>query len=86
MTDEEILFDFYTVAEQQEETRKQQLERYEAEPETGEEAEPSPIRVVPDNPMDHNRSKTTQVRADREDFIRWFEAEVGPWPTQHRTR
>lgn len=88
MTDEEILFDFYTISEHQDALKKQQLESYESDTETQAESkvvEP-PLRVVPENPFDQNRTKSTQVAADRAEFIRWYEAEVGPWQTQPSTR
>lgn len=81
MTDEEILLDFYTHAEQQEEIKREQIKRYEVEEEEELPEAPSP-QVVPASGSDHNRVKTTSVRANRSEFIRWYEAEIGPWPTQ----
>lgn len=73
MTDEEILFDFLTVQE----TRTAEVERMAEEPQEGN----SPVSVLPDSPLDQNRSSSMQVSADRAEFIRWYEQEVGPWQT-----
>jgi hypothetical protein len=78
MTDEEILFDFLTVQE----TRKAELDSMAQDPEN-EEPVPAPTSVLPENPMDQNRSSSMQVTADRAEFIRWYEQEVGPWETLH---
>lgn len=76
MTDEEILFDFLTVQE----TRKAELESMSQDPEEVAE-EVTPSGVLPANPMDQNKTSTMKVTADRAEFIRWYEQEVGPWQT-----
>jgi hypothetical protein len=77
MTDEEILFDFLTMQE----ARKADLESMSREPE--EEQDTAPASVLPESPMDQNRKSSMKVTADRAEFIRWYEQEVGPWQTLH---
>lgn len=79
MTDDEILFDFFTVEERQrvlsEAENAWQSEQDEQAPQQpGATMDLLPSTTVP------TRNTTTSVTADREDFIRWYEAEVGPWP------
>lgn len=75
MTDEEILFDFLTTQEFQK-AAMQRMEAFEDEDTT-----PAPTNVLPENPLDKNRTSTMQVTADRAEYIRWYEQEVGPWQT-----
>lgn len=72
MTDEEIIFDFFTLEAAREQAVEQQV---------AEEPVPSEVSVVPQTSMGGNRTNTMSVSADREEFIRWYEAEVGPWQT-----
>lgn len=72
MTDEEILFDLLTI----EATREIEMENA-----TSMEPEPTTMTVLPQTQLDGNRTSNMYVSADRAEFIRWYEAEIGPWQT-----
>lgn len=75
MTDDEILFDFFTVEERHRMLQEAQEPWRE---EQGTKESESTIDLLPDTKMPA-RNSSTSVTADREEFIRWYEAEVGPW-------
>jgi hypothetical protein len=74
MTDDDILFDYFTV-EERHRRMQEQLEPWEEE---GAGKKEESIDLLPNSTLP-SRNATTAVTADREDFIKWYEAEVGPW-------
>lgn len=69
MTDEEIVFDFLTVEAMQEGRNTTAPRPNDSTTETF-----TPLQKTPGG-----RVRTTEIVADREEFISWYESEVGPW-------
>lgn len=73
MTDDEIIFDFYTVQSSMALARQEQMDFDEDGPAR------QPLDILPSSGSGMDRNSRMAVTADLREFREWWEREVGEW-------